>query len=526
MKLTVDTDDGRRCARRSPPAHGTVTERELAARRARGRRRRSSATARRRRWSPTTASRRRTVRAALEAYAPVLDADRDARADRRRARRAAARSTACPRRSPRSTSRCGTCAGRRTGEPVWRCSARRSRRPVAGQRDDRRRRPRRAPPTRPPPPRATGFGRVKVKVGDRRRRRAARRGARAAGPDMAIRLDANGAWVVEEAVRRARALAPVGLELSRSPSTASRRSAALRDRVTACARDRRDRRRPRRARRRRADAVCLKISRCGGISGAARRGARAPAPPAYEVYLASTLDGPLGIAAALHAAAVAPGPTAPAGWPRSACSTSAADPLPARTRARSSPPGGPGARRRASATGTSARRRPTSATRAGRLQVHGVAGAGHHVQRGRRAAPPPSRSAIAWNFASRSPDDQVDRHRQLAQALPQRRHRARPEAAQRRGQPGGRVAQPVGVHGGLRPPAAGRRTPRLRAQRCANASIVIASTSAASRSSAARRSRALGRVRDARGWPRSAPAAAPARAAPSATCSASRPPIE
>ena len=49
-------------------------------------------------------------------------------------------------------------------------------------------------------------------------------------------------------------------------------------------------------------AVCLKIAACGGITGlldAARR-ARAAG---YEVYLASTLDGPLGIAAALHAAA-------------------------------------------------------------------------------------------------------------------------------------------------------------------------------------------------------------------------------
>jgi L-alanine-DL-glutamate epimerase-like enolase superfamily enzyme len=49
--------------------------------------------------------------------------------------------------------------------------------------------------------------------------------------------------------------------------------------------------------------VCLKISRCGGISGllAAAGDARAAG---YEVFLASTLDGPLGIAAALHAAAV------------------------------------------------------------------------------------------------------------------------------------------------------------------------------------------------------------------------------
>jgi L-Ala-D/L-Glu epimerase len=49
--------------------------------------------------------------------------------------------------------------------------------------------------------------------------------------------------------------------------------------------------------------VCLKLSRCGGIGGlleAAETVRRAGS----EVYLASTLDGPLGIAGALHAAAV------------------------------------------------------------------------------------------------------------------------------------------------------------------------------------------------------------------------------
>jgi L-alanine-DL-glutamate epimerase-like enolase superfamily enzyme len=48
--------------------------------------------------------------------------------------------------------------------------------------------------------------------------------------------------------------------------------------------------------------VCLKIASAGGITGLldATRRARAAG---YEVYLASTLDGPLGIAAALHAAA-------------------------------------------------------------------------------------------------------------------------------------------------------------------------------------------------------------------------------
>ncbi len=63
-----------------------------------------------------------------------------------------------------------------------------------------------------------------------------------------------------------------------------------------------------------ADAVCLKISRCGGISGVLAAAARVRAAGA-EAYLASTLDGPLGIAAAVHAAAVlaASGPLPPCG---------------------------------------------------------------------------------------------------------------------------------------------------------------------------------------------------------------------
>jgi L-alanine-DL-glutamate epimerase-like enolase superfamily enzyme len=50
------------------------------------------------------------------------------------------------------------------------------------------------------------------------------------------------------------------------------------------------------------DAVCLKIARCGGISGLLRDAAAARAAGS-EVYVASSFDGPLGIAAGLHAAA-------------------------------------------------------------------------------------------------------------------------------------------------------------------------------------------------------------------------------
>ena len=49
-----------------------------------------------------------------------------------------------------------------------------------------------------------------------------------------------------------------------------------------------------------ADAVCLKLGRCGGISGLLAAATLVRATGA-EPYVASTFDGPLGIAAALHA---------------------------------------------------------------------------------------------------------------------------------------------------------------------------------------------------------------------------------
>src|SRR3954465_14882898 len=56
---------------------------------------------------------------------------------------------------------------------------------------------------------------VKVGVGDDAGRVAAVRAA--AGPDMELRLDANGAWAVDEAVATIEALAPAGLELVEEP---------------------------------------------------------------------------------------------------------------------------------------------------------------------------------------------------------------------------------------------------------------------------------------------------------------------
>ena len=56
---------------------------------------------------------------------------------------------------------------------------------------------------------------LKVGIGDDAGRVAAVRAA--VGPEMALRLDANGAWSVEEAVRAIDTLSPAGLELVEEP---------------------------------------------------------------------------------------------------------------------------------------------------------------------------------------------------------------------------------------------------------------------------------------------------------------------
>jgi len=187
--------------------------------------------------------------------------------------------------------------------------------------------------------RAAGFRCVKVKVaiGDDAGRLAAVRAA--AGPQTAIRLDANGAWSVDEAIAALRALEPIGIELCEEPVAGvdavadvySQARVTISIDETAAALGALEERV--------CDAVCLKIARCGGISGVIDAAQRARAA-GYEVYLASTLDGPLGIAAALHAAA-AIGPDRSCGLATLGLFERAVDPLPA-IDGRIAVPAGPG----------------------------------------------------------------------------------------------------------------------------------------------------------------------------------------
>jgi L-Ala-D/L-Glu epimerase len=159
-----------------------------------------------------------------------------------------------------------------------------------------------------------GFKCVKLKVGigDDAARASAVRAT--VGPQVALRLDANGAWGVEEAIRAIETMAPIGLELVEEPAHGLHAVREIRDRVSTRIAIDETAAEPGALGAGVADAVCLKIGRCGGISGLLAAATLVRASGA-EPYVSSTLDGPLGVAAALHAAAAlaSRGPVPPCG---------------------------------------------------------------------------------------------------------------------------------------------------------------------------------------------------------------------
>jgi L-alanine-DL-glutamate epimerase-like enolase superfamily enzyme len=186
---------------------------------------------------------------------------------------------------------------------------------------------------------AAGFRCLKAKVGigDDAGRLAAIRAS--AGPEMTIRLDANGAWSVTEAAAALRALASVGIELCEEPVHGLEEVAELGELTDVPLGLDESASLPGALDRRWCAAVGLKLSRAGGISGLVDTAARARAA-GYEVYLTSTYDGPLGIAAALHAATVI-APDRPCGLATLGMFAAGDDPLPARA-GRIAVPRGPG----------------------------------------------------------------------------------------------------------------------------------------------------------------------------------------
>jgi o-succinylbenzoate synthase len=172
-----------------------------------------------------------------------------------------------------------------------------------------------------------GFSCLKVKVGrdDDAGRLAAVRAA--VDRSVTLRLDANGAWTVDGAVRALTALVPFGLELCEEPVRGVEDLRALRAALHGRVRIAMDETAadPGAIASGAADAVCLKVSASGGITGLLEAAHTARAA-GTDVYLASTFDGPVGIAAALHAAA-ALSPLPPCGLATLGLFSDASDPF-------------------------------------------------------------------------------------------------------------------------------------------------------------------------------------------------------
>ena len=229
-------------------------------------------------------------------------------------------------------------AGRRAGEPVWRLLGAADAPVVEVNATIAAADPGRAS-SEAAAARETGFRCVKVKVGlpgDADRVAAVRA---AAGPEMAIRLDANGAWSVGEAVSTLHSLEPLGVELCEEPTSGSDGIARVSAGTSIPVALDESASEPGVVDRRVCDAVCLKIARWGGISALVEAASRARAA-GYRLYLASMLDGPLGIAAALHAATAAR-PDLPCGLATLSLFTGRPEVLPAR-QGRIRVPDGPG----------------------------------------------------------------------------------------------------------------------------------------------------------------------------------------
>lgn len=153
---------------------------------------------------------------------------------------------------------------------------------------------------------SSGCATVKVKVGDEQSldRVAAVRSA--CGPHVKVRLDANGAWDVETAVRELARLAAYDIELIEDPVASLEELATLRGRAgmpvaaESCIRATADARRLRQLEA--ADVIVLKPQRIGGV----RQALRAAEESGVPAIASSALETSVGLAAVVALAASLP----------------------------------------------------------------------------------------------------------------------------------------------------------------------------------------------------------------------------
>ena len=142
---------------------------------------------------------------------------------------------------------------------------------------------------------ADGFGTFKLKVGAGEDVAQVRAVRMALGPEAKIRLDANASWSLEEATEILTAVEPLGIELVEQPVETIADAAELARRISIpLAGDESIVTLDDALRSRHADASALtgiKISKVGGIEAGRKIGG------VLGAYVASALDGPVGIAA-------------------------------------------------------------------------------------------------------------------------------------------------------------------------------------------------------------------------------------
>jgi L-alanine-DL-glutamate epimerase-like enolase superfamily enzyme len=147
--------------------------------------------------------------------------------------------------------------------------------------------------------RAQGFRTFKLKVGLAGDVTQVATVRQTLGPEVAIRVDANGAWSVDDAAERLPALASHEIELAEQPVGTFEQMVELRRRVDVRIAADESLVSPfdaRRARQLRAcEVAAVKVAKVGGL------GAALEIAEVMPTYLSSALEGPVGIAAAAHA---------------------------------------------------------------------------------------------------------------------------------------------------------------------------------------------------------------------------------
>ena len=149
-----------------------------------------------------------------------------------------------------------------------------------------------------------GFRTVKLKLGAERDREMVAAVRQAVGPEVRIRVDANGIWSPEEAIARLAEIEPHSIELAEQPAPDLAGLAAVRketsipiaaDESVVTVKDARSA-----AKLGACELATGKLAKAGGIRASLEVAAELP------TYLSSALDGPVGIAAAAHVAQCLP----------------------------------------------------------------------------------------------------------------------------------------------------------------------------------------------------------------------------